>query len=297
MMHLDPRPMNHDELSFQDEALMAYLREVASEREFGPKKQRDLDFEERRASDIWHSARFDFIPDPDKEYEVVCKRMDWYRPLPARRRGACPPLAGGQLGSGLGEGAVPGCQHGMEYEPMYGDHSPFRKEEFNRYRHVHFGMIFRERMFSFRSRQFMEAVHEYYRQDDWMWNNNQRGQSIETYIWNEYFDPDRDLYWPFQLEQGDEFFEILGPRWYAMGGKPLTWCTYSDRNVLRGKQHRPLRVPGVRGGGWICRPAVLMDKLARWVGDNPRRRLEDELMDRINRHCRVRSEYWPWSRA
>ena len=49
MMHLDPRPMNPDELSFQDEArLMAYLREVASEREFGPKKQRDLDFEERR---------------------------------------------------------------------------------------------------------------------------------------------------------------------------------------------------------------------------------------------------------
>ena len=32
----------------------------------------------------------------------------------------------------------------------------------------------------------------------------------------------------FQLEQGDEFFEILGPRWYAMGGKPLTWCTYSS---------------------------------------------------------------------
>ena len=82
MMHLDPRPMNHDELSFQDEArLMAYLREVASEREFGSKKRRDLDFEERRASDIWHSARFDFIPDPDKEYEVVCKRMDWYHGL------------------------------------------------------------------------------------------------------------------------------------------------------------------------------------------------------------------------
>jgi hypothetical protein len=74
--------MTHDELSFQDEArLMAYLREVASEREFGSKKQRDLDFEERRASDIWHSARFDFIPDPDKEYEVVCKRMDWYHGL------------------------------------------------------------------------------------------------------------------------------------------------------------------------------------------------------------------------
>ena len=36
-----------------------------------------------------------------------------------------------------------------------------------------------------------------------------------------------------------------------------------------------------------------MDKLARWVGDNPRRRLEDELMDRINRHRRVRSEYLP----
>ena len=36
-----------------------------------------------------------------------------------------------------------------------------------------------------------------------------------------------------------------------------------------------------------------MDKLARWVGDNPRRRLEDELMERINRHRRVRSEYLP----
>lgn len=36
-----------------------------------------------------------------------------------------------------------------------------------------------------------------------------------------------------------------------------------------------------------------MDKLARWVGDNPRRRLEDELMDRINRHRRVCSEYLP----
>ena len=36
-----------------------------------------------------------------------------------------------------------------------------------------------------------------------------------------------------------------------------------------------------------------MDRLARWVGDNPRRRLEDELMDRINRHRRVRSEYLP----
>ena len=36
-----------------------------------------------------------------------------------------------------------------------------------------------------------------------------------------------------------------------------------------------------------------MDKLARWVGDNPRRRLEDELMDRINRHRRIRSEFRP----
>ena len=36
-----------------------------------------------------------------------------------------------------------------------------------------------------------------------------------------------------------------------------------------------------------------MDKLARWAGDNPRRRLEDELMDRINRHRRIRSEYRP----
>ena len=60
-----------------------------------------------------------------------------------------------------------------------------------------------------------------------MWDNNQRGQGIETFIWDKYFDPDRDLFWPFQLEQGDEFFEIFGPRWYAMGGKPLTWCTYS----------------------------------------------------------------------
>ena len=88
-------------------------------------------------------------------------------------------------------------------------------------------MMFRERIFSFRSRQFMEAVHEYYAREDWMWDNNQRGQGIETFIWNKYFDPDRDLFWPFQLEQGDEFFEIFGPRWYAMGGKPLTWCTYS----------------------------------------------------------------------
>ena len=229
MMHLDPRPMNPDELSFQDEArLMAYLREVASEREFGPKKQRDLDFEERRASDIWHSARFNFFPDRDKEYEVVCKRMDWFHGLYQ--------LAGeehvhrSQVASwdpNWEKVPFPGCQHAMEYEPMYGDHSPFRKEEFNGYRHVHFGMMFRERIFSFRSRQFMEAVHEYYAREDWMWNNNQRGQGIETFIWNEYFDPERDLFWPFQLEQGDEFFEIFGPRWYAMGGKPLTWCTYS----------------------------------------------------------------------
>ncbi len=140
MMHLDPRPMNPDELSFQDEArLMAYLREVASEREFGPKKQRDLDFQERRASDIWHSARFDFIPDRDKEYEVVCKRMDWFHGLYQ--------LAGEEhvhrsqvssWDSDWEKVPFPGCKHDMEYEPMYGDHSPFRKEEFNGYRHVHF---------------------------------------------------------------------------------------------------------------------------------------------------------------
>ena len=36
-----------------------------------------------------------------------------------------------------------------------------------------------------------------------------------------------------------------------------------------------------------------MDDLARWVGDNPRLRLEDQLIERINRHRRVCSEFLP----
>ena len=36
-----------------------------------------------------------------------------------------------------------------------------------------------------------------------------------------------------------------------------------------------------------------MDDLARWLGDNPRLRLEDRLIERINRHRRVCSEFLP----
>jgi hypothetical protein len=36
-----------------------------------------------------------------------------------------------------------------------------------------------------------------------------------------------------------------------------------------------------------------MDDLARWIGDNPRLRLEDQLIERINRHRRVCSEFLP----
>ena len=80
-MHLDPRPVNPDDLSFQDEArLMAYLREVASEREFGLKKQRDLDFEERRASTSG-TAPGSISSVSRQGIRGRVQRMDWYHGL------------------------------------------------------------------------------------------------------------------------------------------------------------------------------------------------------------------------
>ena len=229
MMHLDPRPLNPEDLTYQENArLMAHIREVAQEREMGPKKQRDLDCEERRAEEIWTSARTNFIPDPEVEYEVVCRRMDWYHGLFQ--------LAGQehfhyqQVSSwdpSWERMPFAGCTMGLHYEPLYGDHSPFRKEEFNTYRHVHFGMLYRQHTYAFRSKLFMDAVHAYYAQEDWMWNNNYRGEGLESFIWSNYFDPEEHRDWPFVSEEGDYVADVLSPRWFAMGGKPLTWCTYS----------------------------------------------------------------------
>ena len=229
MMHLDPRPLNPEDLTFQENArLMSYIREVLEEREHGAKKQRDLDVQEERARDIWYQAKTNFIPEEGKDYEVVCRRMDWFHGL--YQLSGEEHVCHHQVSSwdpAWEQRPFPNCAEGMQYEPLFGDHSPYRKDQFSPYREVHFGMLFREHVFAFRSKRFMDAVRAYYAEEDWMWRNNEMGQGIEQYIWKNYFDPEEDLLWPFGFEEGDAYFDVLEPRWYGMGGRPLTWCTYS----------------------------------------------------------------------
>ena len=57
MMHLDPRPLNPQDLSFQENArLMAHIAELTQGRDLGPKAVADLDERERRAMRVWQYA-------------------------------------------------------------------------------------------------------------------------------------------------------------------------------------------------------------------------------------------------
>ena len=68
-----------------------------------------------------------------------------------------------------------------------------------------------------------------------MWRNNEDGKGIEAFIWSRYYDPNRhlDQLWPFDAEEGDAYFGLSGPRWYANGGRLLTWCTHSSGHYLQ----------------------------------------------------------------
>jgi len=230
MMHLDPHHSGHNNPTFRENArFMAHLAEVTSMREMGPKRKRDLDLQEKHARKIWAEAEVNIIPDANKSWEVICKRIDWVHGL--YQLAGDDHLHHHQVSSwdpAWERMPFAGCTRGMHYEPLFGDHSPFRKEEFNPYREVHFGMHLREHFFAFRSERFMEAVHAYFKEDDWMWKDNHYGAGFEPYIWQNYYDPNEDLDWPFAFEGKDMVWDIMEPRWYAMGGKPLTWCTHSN---------------------------------------------------------------------
>lgn len=230
MMHLDPGHLHNNTPTFKENArFMAHLAEVTSQRDMGPKRKRDLDLEGNYARDAWHAAKSNFIPDESKSWVVLCKRIDWVHGL--YQLAGDEHLHEQQVSSWDPEWErmpFAGCVKGLRYEPLFGDHSPFRKDEFNPYRAVHFGMHLREHLFAFQSERFMQAVHAYFKEDDWMWKDNHYGAGFEPYIWMNYYDANEDLDWPFGFEGEDKVWDLMQPRWYAEGGRPLTWCTHSN---------------------------------------------------------------------
>ena len=81
-MHLDPRPLKPGDLTYQENArLMAHIAELSQGRDLGPKAIADLDEKEERAMRVWQYAEYKTVPDPDRDYEVVCHRSDWYHAL------------------------------------------------------------------------------------------------------------------------------------------------------------------------------------------------------------------------
>ena len=160
MMQLDPRPLKPGDLTFQENArLMAHIAELTQGRDLGPKAIADLDEKEERAMRMWMYAEYKIVPDPDRDYEVVCHRTDWYHAL--YQLAGDDHLFDMQVSSWDPDWErmpFPGAVKHMHYGPLYGDHSPFRKDEFNRYRQTCVGMVCKHQMYAFKSDRFMEAV-------------------------------------------------------------------------------------------------------------------------------------------
>ena len=229
MMKLDPRPLKPGDLTYQENArLMAHIAELTQGRDLGPKAIADLDEKEERAMRMWMYAEYKIVPDPNRDYEVVCHRSDWYHAL--YQLAGDDHLFDMQVSSWDPDWErmpFPGAVKHMHYGPLHGDHSPFRKDEFNRYRQTCVGMVCKHQMYAFKSDRFMEAVHAYYAQDDWMWNENGSSQDLEAFVADHWCEEGVPM--PFSPFDGlDEVHEIIRPRWVNGLGDAVSWCTYSD---------------------------------------------------------------------
>ena len=88
------------------------------------------------------------------------------------------------------------------------------------------GMVCKRQMYAFKSDRFMEAVHAYYAQDDWMWKENGSGQDLEAFVADHWCEEGVPM--PFAPFDGlDEVHEIIRPRWVNGLQEPVSWCTYS----------------------------------------------------------------------
>ena len=90
------------------------------------------------------------------------------------------------------------------------------------------------------------AVHAYYAQDDWMWNENGSGQDLEAFVADHWCEEGVPM--PFSPFDGlDEVHEVIRPRWTNGLGDPVpgaptltAWAHACNTNAMYGfRAHCP----------------------------------------------------------